>query len=79
MSTKKQTVYRIIERKGVDYLKDFQEDIPTINQHEVLIKIHAVSLNYRDLLIVNNRYPFPMKDNVIPCSDGKYFYFRFNY
>ncbi len=72
MSTKKQTVYRITERKGIDYLKDFQEDIPTINQHEVLIKIQAVSLNYRDLLIVNNKYPFGVKDNVVPCSDGKF-------
>ncbi|CAF4577466.1 unnamed protein product [Rotaria sp. Silwood2] len=54
----------------IDYIKDFQEDIPTINQHEVLIKIHAVSLNYRDLLIINNKYPFSLKDNIVPCSDG---------
>ncbi|CAF3389543.1 unnamed protein product [Rotaria sp. Silwood2] len=54
----------------IDYIKDFQEDIPTINQHEVLIKIHAVSLNYRDLLIINNKYPFSLKDNIVPYSDG---------
>jgi NADPH:quinone reductase-like Zn-dependent oxidoreductase len=73
MSSKKQTVYRITERKGIDYLQAFQEDIPKINQHEVLIKIHAVSLNYRDLVIINNKYPFPMKDNVVPCSDGMFY------
>jgi NADPH:quinone reductase-like Zn-dependent oxidoreductase len=70
MTSKKQTVYRITERKGIDYIQDFQEDIPKINQHEVLIKIHAVSLNYRDLAIVTNKYPPPLKDHVIPCSDG---------
>lgn len=75
MSSKKHTVYRITERKGIEYLKDFQEDIPTISQHEVLIKIHAVSLNYRDYLIINNKYPFALKDNVVPCSDGKFIYF----
>jgi len=77
MSLKKQTVYRITERKGIDYLKSFQEDIPTINQHEVLIKIRAVSLNYRDLLILNDRYPMALKDNVVPCSDGTFHIFFF--
>jgi len=70
MSSKKQTVYRITDQKGIDYLKEFQEDIPSIHQHEVLIKIHAVSLNYRDLAIINNMYPLKVKDNLIPCSDG---------
>jgi NADPH:quinone reductase-like Zn-dependent oxidoreductase len=72
MSSKKQSVYRITELKGLDYLKEFQEDIPTIDQHEVLIKIHAVTLNYRDLVIINNKYPLQVKDNVVPCSDGNY-------
>ncbi|CAF3045345.1 unnamed protein product, partial [Rotaria sp. Silwood2] len=57
-------------RKGMDYIEDVQEDIPTLNQHEVLIKIHAFSLNYRDLLIINNKYPFSLKDNIVPYSDG---------
>ena len=71
MFSKKHIVYRITERKGIDYLESFEENIPSINQHEVLIKIHAVSLNYRDLVIINNTYPFPLKDNLIPCSDGR--------
>jgi NADPH:quinone reductase-like Zn-dependent oxidoreductase len=67
-------VYRITEKKGIDYLKEFQEDIPTIHEHEVLIKIHAVTLNYRDLMIMNNMYPMALKDNVVPCSDGNFFF-----
>ncbi len=74
MSSKKHTVYRITEKKGIDYLKEFQEDIPTIHEHEVLIKIHAVTLNYRDLMIMNNMYPMALKDNVVPCSDGNFFF-----
>ena len=70
MSSKKQTVYRIAERKGIDYLKESQEDIPNVHQHEVLIKIHAVSLNYRDFLIITGSYPMKVKENVIPFSDG---------
>ncbi|KAJ8586615.1 NAD(P)-binding protein [Rhizopogon salebrosus TDB-379] len=36
---------------------------------EVTIKIHAVSLQYRDLVVSKGRYP-GQKTGVIPCSDG---------
>jgi len=32
--------------------------------------VHAASLNYRDLIIPKGKYPFPMKDNIVPGSDG---------
>jgi NADPH:quinone reductase-like Zn-dependent oxidoreductase len=32
--------------------------------------VHAASLNYRDLIIPMGKYPFPMKDNIVPGSDG---------
>lgn len=32
-----------------------QAEIPTPGQYEVLVKIHAVSLNFRDLMIVRVR------------------------
>jgi NADPH:quinone reductase-like Zn-dependent oxidoreductase len=35
-----------------------------------LVKIKAVALNYRDLVISDGTYPFPAKDQVVPCSDG---------
>lgn len=65
-----QTVYRLTGRTSFRDIKRFEEPIPTIDRHEVLIKIKAVSLNYRDIAISNGSYPFPVKDNVIPCSDG---------
>ena len=36
----------------------------------VLIKVHAVSLNYRDLLMVKGLYNPKMALPRIPCSDG---------
>ncbi|GBE77140.1 NAD-P-binding protein [Sparassis latifolia] len=36
---------------------------------EVLVKIHAVSLQHRDLALSTGKYSFPHKENVVPCSD----------
>lgn len=64
-----QTVFRLPTRTGIDCLQSFTESIPNPNPHEVLIKIRAVALNYRDILVATSKYPFPMSDNLIPCSD----------
>ncbi|KAJ7260484.1 alcohol dehydrogenase superfamily protein [Mycena haematopus] len=37
--------------------------------YEVLVKTHAVSLQYRDLLIATKRYPTAVLPNLVPCSD----------
>ena len=34
------------------------------------MKIRGISLNYRDIVIANGTYPFPVREGVIPCSDG---------
>ncbi|KAH9946712.1 hypothetical protein B0H21DRAFT_693184 [Amylocystis lapponica] len=36
---------------------------------EVLVKVHAVSLQFRDLLINRGLYPMALKENVVVCSD----------
>ncbi|KKY26036.1 putative zinc-type alcohol dehydrogenase-like protein [Diplodia seriata] len=51
-------------------LQTFDEPIPTISNREVLIRVRAVALNYRDLAISKSLYPFPVKDQVVPCSDA---------
>lgn len=40
-----------------------------LGPHDVLIKVRAVSLNYRDVAMLNGLYPVPMEDRGIPCSD----------
>ncbi|KAL7926086.1 hypothetical protein ACQKWADRAFT_281732 [Trichoderma austrokoningii] len=44
--------------------------IPKLGDHDVLVQIEAVSLNYRDLVMPKGLYPFPMKVPVIPGSDS---------
>ncbi len=44
--------------------------LPALKSTFVLIKIHAVSLQYRDLMIASNKYPRGgIPDNLVPCSD----------
>ncbi|KAH0361011.1 NAD(P)-binding protein, partial [Aureobasidium melanogenum] len=37
---------------------------------QVLLKILAVSLNFRDVGMLHNRYPIPVIPNGVPCSDA---------
>ncbi len=39
-------------------------------QHEVLVRVHAVSLNRRDIYVKLGRYPGAMPPNLVPLSDG---------
>ena len=64
-----QKVFRLPKRTSFHDLTEGDEPIPECGKHEVLIKVRSVSLNYRDLVITNNTYPFAVKDNVVPCSD----------
>ncbi|KAF2739002.1 hypothetical protein EJ04DRAFT_583419 [Polyplosphaeria fusca] len=58
-------------KSGFDSLKlDEKAPIPQLGDKDVLVKIHAASLNYRDLAIPKGKYPFPVKENVVPGSDG---------
>ncbi|KAF9045163.1 chaperonin 10-like protein [Panaeolus papilionaceus] len=43
--------------------------IPQINSHDVLVKVHAVSLQHRDLLVTNGKYGVESPPNLIPCSN----------
>ncbi|KAI9705444.1 MAG: hypothetical protein M1836_006199 [Candelina mexicana] len=58
-------------RNGFDSLKlNQQAELPKLGDHDILVKFHAVSLNYRNLIIPKGQYPFPAKEYVVPCSDG---------
>src|SRR6185312_9704176 len=37
---------------------------------EVVVRVRAVSLSYRELMILRGWYPLPVKADVIPVSDG---------
>lgn len=59
-----------IQNFGLENLKISETEIPTPKRGEVLVKIHAVSLNYRDYLTIEGKYNPNYKLPLIPCSDS---------
>jgi len=55
---------------GIDSLELVERPTPQPGPGEVLVRVHAVSLNYRDLLMVKGLYNPKLKLPRIPCSDG---------
>lgn len=43
---------------------------PAPRPHEIILRVHAASLNRRDLMIVAQTYPIPGRPGVVPLSDG---------
>ncbi|PYH44725.1 zinc-dependent alcohol dehydrogenase family protein [Aspergillus saccharolyticus JOP 1030-1] len=68
-TTNKQWIIRM-SGNTFDSLKRTENPIPSVGEYDVLIKIEAFSLNYRDASISINKYPFPSKTELIPCSDA---------
>ena len=59
-----------VTRFGLEHLQTTELPMPQAAAGTVLIKVHAVSLNYRDLLMVRGHYNPKMALPRIPCSDG---------
>jgi len=55
---------------GIDSLELVDRPTSQPGPGETLVKIHAVSLNYRDLMMVKGLYNPKLKLPRIPCSDG---------
>ncbi|KAF4984262.1 hypothetical protein FDECE_17122 [Fusarium decemcellulare] len=62
--------YWLPEKKGFDCLtlRDVPKEQPKFGQ--ILVRIKAVSLNWRDGILAIGTYPFPGPDAVVPGSDG---------
>jgi len=59
-----------ITRFGIDSMELVEQKKPEIGPEDVLVQVHAVSINYRDLLVVKGLYNPRMALPRIPCSDG---------
>ncbi|HEX5719160.1 MAG TPA: alcohol dehydrogenase catalytic domain-containing protein, partial [Thermoanaerobaculia bacterium] len=55
---------------GLDNLTVGERPDPRPGSGQVLLKMRAASLNYRDLLTVQGKYNPKLKLPLIPCSDG---------
>jgi len=63
-------LFEIRDSFGLDNLKAAERPIPEPRVDEVLIRVRAVSLNFRDLLVVQGKYNPRMKLPRVPLSDG---------
>ncbi|MBA3600512.1 MAG: NAD(P)-dependent alcohol dehydrogenase [Acidobacteria bacterium] len=59
-----------INEFGIENLTLTERDEPKPQANEVLVKFHAASLNYRDLMMVKGFYNPKLKTPLVPLSDG---------
>lgn len=59
-----------IQEFGIDNLTLVEKERPVPKEHEVLVRFHAASLNYRDLMMVRGLYNPNLKRPLVPLSDG---------
>lgn len=62
--------YRIPHGANIDGLELHDITERPLGPYEVRVNVRAVSLNYRDLMVVSGNYPIKPDAPVIPCSDG---------
>lgn len=55
---------------GVEHLRQVERPRPQPGPNEVLIRVQAVSLNYRDWEVINGRYHEVFPHGLVPMSDG---------
>jgi NADPH:quinone reductase-like Zn-dependent oxidoreductase len=69
-STQKQ--YRLVRSgtQGPFTLQLVDAAVRAPGSHEVLVKVHAASLNRRDVFVVHGNYQVGPRDSLVPLSDG---------
>ena len=67
--TSSRRVYRLVPSEARFGLRMNEEQAPELGPRDVLVRIEAVSLNYRDLLIMRRQLG-QVRDGLIPLSDG---------
>ncbi|KAG6847050.1 hypothetical protein H0H93_010440, partial [Arthromyces matolae] len=61
--------YYISKVGSIDNLTLRTKQLEKPKANEVLVKVHAVSLQYRDLMVVKGTYPTPGPPDMVPGSD----------
>ena len=62
--------YQLLQGTSIDGLVKTDLPMPKPGPGQVLVKVAACSLNFRDLAIALGTYRMPVKPNLIPLSDG---------
>ena len=69
-STVTRTCYRRHGSRSPQVLELVEEPVQIKEPTEVMIRVHAVALNYRDANILNGTNPWAVSASGIPCSDA---------
>ena len=59
-----------LQQFGIDGLTLVEKPDPQPGARQVIVQVRAVSLNYRDLMVVKGQYNPRLKLPIIPFSDG---------
>lgn len=62
--------YRLDRPGEIDGIVRHETGEPEPGPAQIVVRVRATSLNRRDLLILQQRYPLPSAPGVIPVSDG---------
>ncbi|EGR49971.1 uncharacterized protein TRIREDRAFT_59649 [Trichoderma reesei QM6a] len=60
---------KALRRIGPREAKFVDEAIPSRGSSDVLIRVRAVSLNYKDLAMLDDKFPWPVPSNIIMGAD----------
>jgi NADPH:quinone reductase-like Zn-dependent oxidoreductase len=70
MKGKPMRAYQLPQGTGIDALVKVDLPTPKPGPRQLLVKVAACSLNFRDLAIAVGSYRMPVKPNLVPLSDG---------
>lgn len=62
--------WQLVDGFGLDHLKLSDLALAPLAEHQVRVKIHAASLNYRDLMVIRGQYNPKLLLPITPLSDG---------
>ncbi len=64
-------LYRLPQHTSIDDLTLVEADTPRPGRGQVLVRMRAASLNYRDLMVANGKYMLSaLPPDLVPLSDG---------
>ncbi|KAK2034128.1 zinc-binding dehydrogenase [Colletotrichum zoysiae] len=67
-STVKQ--WNVVGQEGFQSLRFSEQALPEFGDSQVLVRLQGATLNFRDIVIPHGKYPWDVKPNVVPGSDG---------